>query len=106
MNKADLPAELLTVEGTERSEVRENISMVKTYAAAGSSQQLEWDSLNQCDSLNHLRTDVVQMKYYFNGSAHLMKGLTTVMSALMYQAGWTTKSPFRSFLNLPGEPSP
>lgn len=29
VNEADLPAELLTVEGTERSEVRVNISMVK-----------------------------------------------------------------------------
>lgn len=32
--------------------------------------------------------------------AHLMKGLTSVMRALMYQAGWTTSSPFRSFLSL------
>ena len=32
--------------------------------------------------------------------ADLMKGLTTVISALMYQAGWTTSSPFRSFFSL------
>lgn len=32
--------------------------------------------------------------------AHLMNGLMTVITALTYQAGWTTKSPFKSFLNL------
>lgn len=31
---------------------------------------------------------------------YLMKGLMTVINALTYQAGWTTKSPFKSFLNL------
>lgn len=30
----------------------------------------------------------------------LMKGLITVSRALMYQAGWTTSSPFRSFFSL------
>lgn len=29
-----------------------------------------------------------------------MKGLTTVMRALIYQAGWTTRRPFRSFFSL------
>lgn len=33
-------------------------------------------------------------------AADLMKGLTRVSRALMYQAGWTTRSPFRSFFNL------
>lgn len=34
--------------------------------------------------------------------ADLMKGFTSVSSALMYQAGWTTNRPLRSFLSLSG----
>lgn len=34
------------------------------------------------------------------GRSYLMKGLTTVIRARMYQAGWTTKRPFRSFFSL------
>lgn len=34
------------------------------------------------------------------GRSYLMKGLTTVMRALTYQAGWTTRRPFRSFFSL------
>lgn len=37
--------------------------------------------------------------------ADLMKGFTSVSSALMYQAGWTTNRPFRSFLSLMGRRS-
>ena len=34
--------------------------------------------------------------------ADLIKGFTSVTSALMYQAGWTTSRAFRSFFSLSG----
>lgn len=48
-----------------------------------------------------MRCDSQQITEFLSEFAgDLMKGLTRVMRALMYQAGWTTRSPFKSFFNL------